>query len=258
MIKSMKLICPVCGMPLIRKNAQAVCENRHSFDYARSGYLNLNMKKSAGSGDDAEMVRARTGFLSCGAYAFLKDTLAALTSGYLADLGCGEGYYTSALPAEEKYGFDLSRHALSHAAKHDPSTSYVLASIFRLPLAEESMDTALTCFAPPAFAEVKRILKPGGRFIFVVPAPEHLIELKTVLYETPYLNPVKQYDPGMRLIETKNVSALFKADQEILMNLFHMTPYAWRTGESGVKKLSEVSSLDITASFTIHIWQKDG
>lgn len=260
MIVSMKLICPVCGKELTRMENRAVCENRHSFDYARSGYLNLYLKNSSVSGDDPGMVKARTSFLSTGAYSFLKEELTRLSegSGMLADLGCGEGYYTSALRAKEKAGFDLSKTALSHAARNDRGTAYVLASIFHLPLPDECADTAVTCFAPPAFAEVKRILRPGGRFIFVVPAPDHLIELKQVLYETPYLNPLKEYHVEMDPVAVKEISSVFTADHDALMDLFHMTPYAWRTGESGIRKLSALPELSVRASFRIHIWQKPG
>ena len=33
-----------------------------------------------------------------------------------------------------------------------------------------------------------------------------------------------------------------------------MTPYAYRTGEAGIARLSKVSEMDITAEFVIHIY----
>lgn len=35
------LICPLCQMPLNLAQRQLTCNNRHSFDIARQGYVNL-------------------------------------------------------------------------------------------------------------------------------------------------------------------------------------------------------------------------
>ena len=37
----MDLICPICGAALLRQEREYRCENRHSFDIARQGYVNL-------------------------------------------------------------------------------------------------------------------------------------------------------------------------------------------------------------------------
>lgn len=254
----MRLICPVCGKPLVRSGHSAVCENRHSFDYAKSGYLNLLLKASGTTGDDKEMVNARTAFLNTGSYEFLRNKLCTLIrkDGILADLGCGEGYYTSAFPCSEKYGFDLSKTALIHAANHDPSTQYVLASIFRLPLADHSVQTAVTCFAPAAVDEINRILKDDGIFIHVTPGPDHLYELKEILYEQVRLNPDKKLAKGLTYRDTVMISGKFHADTDTLISLFRMTPYAWKTGKDGIDKLKHAGEADITAQFHIHIYTK--
>ncbi len=207
------------------------------------------------------MVQARTAFLSSGAYSFLKETLCEtireLSPEVLTDLGCGEGYYTRSFPVKEKYGFDLSKDALKHASKQDPSTQYVISSIFHLPLAEGSCDMAVTCFAPAAAEEISRILKPGGYFLFVIPGRNHLHELKEVLYEHPYENEEAPLETKMTLIHEQHIQNTFEADQTMLKNLFQMTPYAYRTGEEGKKKLEAVSSLNCTAEFVIRCYQKN-
>ena len=70
----MKLICPICGKPLVKQKRSALCEQRHCFDYAKSGYLNLLRSSGGDHGDNAAMVQARTAFLNTGAYAFLRET----------------------------------------------------------------------------------------------------------------------------------------------------------------------------------------
>ena len=75
-----ELLCPVCGAPLRREDRAWRCENRHCFDVARSGYVNLLPPSPAGRrhGDDRRMVDARTAFLSRGYYAHLEQAVAAL------------------------------------------------------------------------------------------------------------------------------------------------------------------------------------
>lgn len=256
----MKLKCPICGEPLSKVNKSAVCENRHSFDYAKQGYLNLLIKQSVDHGDNKEMVQARTDFLNSGGYSFLKDELVSITKEYpcevLADLGCGEGYYTSGLEANEKYGFDMSKDALKHASRNDHSTQYAVASIFHLPLEDESCDLMLTCFAPFAKDEIERVLKKHGRFIFVSPAPKHLWELKSLLYETPYENEVKALETSLLLEKEYVITNTFHCDHEQLTALFKMTPYFHRTKSDDIDKLNTVEDMDITASFVIRIYQK--
>lgn len=256
----MKLICPICGNPLSRVNNTAVCPQGHSFDYAASGYLNLNRRQGSAHGDDEQMIKARTRFLASRHYAFLRsalqDTVNSLKPACLADLGCGEGYYTGVLNAEEKYGFDLSKTALIHAAKHDHSTQYVLASIFRLPLPDHCLDTALTCFAPCAEDEILRLLKTDGSFIQVTPGRDHLFELKEVLYDTPYRNRTDNTLQKLTITDENVIRSTFTCTQEELNDLFRMTPYAWRTGQEGKKKLQEVSSLQLTAEFIIRTFKR--
>ena len=255
----MKLICPICGQPLTKVNKSAVCENRHTFDYARQGYLNLLLKQSTDHGDNPAMVKARTDFLLTGSYQFLRDALAekikAEHAETAADLGCGEGYYTSALPCLEKYGFDLSKDALKHASKNDPSTQYAVASIFHLPLADACCDAAVTCFAPAAVDEICRILKDNGCFLFVTPGPRHLFEMKSVLYATPYENEMEDLQIGLVLEKDEMIEQKFLCSQEGLMNLFLMTPYAYKTSTEGRDKLAKAGDIELTAQFRIRTYR---
>ena len=67
------LICPVCKKKLIKENKTFQCENNHSFDCAKQGYVNLSRKQTKNHGDNALMVKARTDFLEKDYYDFMRQ-----------------------------------------------------------------------------------------------------------------------------------------------------------------------------------------
>ena len=65
------LLCPVrsCHLPLARGDRRFVCPRTHSFDVARSGYVNLLQpqdRRSSRPGDSAVVVHARRRLLAQG------------------------------------------------------------------------------------------------------------------------------------------------------------------------------------------------
>lgn len=268
-------VCPLCGGSL-QKNARSyICGQNHVFDIASEGYVNLlpaNRKRSKLPGDDREMVRARNRFLSRGFYAPLRDTLAediaksAPDHAVFLDSGCGEGYYTKGIfealtaagKAPRAAGIDLSKAAVRLAAKRLHAGEFAVASCYRLPLAGETADVLLNCFSPLALAEFRRVLKPGGAFYYVVPAPRHLWEMKRVLYAAPYENPrVSPEYEGFEPMKTLSVSRrVLLPSQEMISDLFSMTPYFWKTPRAGADRLRAVERLEIETSFDIHVYRK--
>ena len=150
------LLCPVCGETLVREERVWHCKNRHSFDVARSGYVNLLPPSASGKrhGDDKHMVAARTAFLSRGYYDHLIGAVAeacmqlAGPDACVLDAGCGEGTYTraiyDALAAKggrpQLLGADISAEAVKRAARQVPEGIFCVATTARLPLAAESLD----------------------------------------------------------------------------------------------------------------------
>ena len=64
-------ICPLCGGALERNEKSYICPLGHSYDVSAEGYVHLlpaNKKHSKLPGDDKNMVRARSRFLSGGFY----------------------------------------------------------------------------------------------------------------------------------------------------------------------------------------------
>ena len=146
------------------------------------------------------------------------------------------------------------RPACRRAARRCPAAGIAVASVYRLPLADASVDVLVDCFSPLAAAEFARTLRPGGVFLYVVPGPRHLWELKELLYEKPYENEEKEETyPGFSLERAVPVESVFTLTRkEDVMALFGMTPYAWKTPREAVERLAQAEELTVTAQFRIH------
>lgn len=269
--------CPLCGAPLEREPARWLCPNRHSFDRAAAGYVHLlpaNQKHSKDPGDDKAMVAARSAFLEKGYYAPLQEVLCRAVAEYavnfsapvVLDSGCGEGYYTAGLfqtLSQEELtpqiaGVDLSKAALRRAAKRLPEGEFAVASVYHLPMPDQSADVLVNIFSPLAIEEFARVLRPGGLFCYAVPSARHLWEMKQVLYSRPYENPVKREDySGFIWQNVKEIRRTVELEETAdIMALFGMTPYAWKTPREGVARLENLDRLRCQIGFDLHLYQR--
>lgn len=265
--------CPICGGALVREPGRYLCPRGHSFDVAREGYVNLlpaNRQHSKEPGDDREMAAARSRFLEGGWYAPLREELCSLVEKYapdhpaLLDAGCGEGWYTAALGETVRTkggraaGVDLSKPAVKKAARRYPAGELAVASVYHLPLTDARVDILTDCFSPLAAGEFYRVLKPGGIFLYVVPGPRHLWELKSVLYDRPYENEDRREEyPGFRYREVAAVERPFTLPtSQAIGDLYRMTPYYWKTPKEGSERLSALDALTVTAQFRIHVMER--
>lgn len=267
--------CPLCEAPLAGEARSLRCVNGHTFDRAKEGYVNLlpvNQKHSKAPGDDKGMAAARRAFLEKGWYHPLREALCRLAvektgpAPAVLDAGCGEGYYTAGIrdallaagKAPVTAGIDISKFSLQKAAKKYPGIEFAVASAYRLPAADGKAGLLLNVFSPLALEEFRRVLKPGGIYLYVVPAARHLWELKEVLYDRPYLNEEREtpYD-GFAYQEILPVSySIHLPSQKDIHALFQMTPYYWKTGREGAARLAGLDSLNCRVDFRIHVFRR--
>lgn len=257
--------CPKCHKPLIREGMSYICENRHCYDCAKSGYVNLTLSHKKLSGDDMMMVKARSDFLVKGYYEPLQQVVTAALRPFslpvLIDAGCGQGYYTNALAKELPdtviYGFDLSKYALKTAAKANHEVHYAAASIAQIPLADECAAGIVSIFAPVYEQEFRRLLKTGGIVLRVGPGPRHLWELKQLLYDDVYENMPADPLTGFHRIRQTMVDYMITIDNQAdIQALFAMTPYVYRTAPEKAAQLKEISHLSLQLQFNLELWQK--
>jgi 23S rRNA (guanine745-N1)-methyltransferase len=186
------LACPACREPLRRDVGAYVCPRAHTFDIARSGYVNLlnsRKKLSPTVGDSKEMLAARQRFLDAGHYSPLTDALqdripVDATSGKaVAEIGSGTGHHIGAISRvlghdTASFGFDISKDAAQMGARHYPDVTFAVADVKRsIPLIDDAAITLLDVFSPRNVDEFARVLDPEGSLIVAVPGPDHLKEL---------------------------------------------------------------------------------
>ena len=175
--------------------------------------------------------------------------------------GLVAGVYHALLEAGKQVrmaGTDISKFILRRAAKRERAIEFAVASSYHLPVADGSIDLLINCFSPLALAEFRRVLKPGGTMLYVVPSEMHLWELKEVLYDEPYPNEVKQtpYE-GFAYEEIRHVERVIHLPcQEDIHALFRMTPYCWKTPRAGAERLTALKELDCRISFDIHVFHR--
>lgn len=265
-----EFICPVCKEKLNKDARSYVCPNNHSFDISKDGYVNLLMSQQSSlkrHGDDKLMVKSRRDFLSGGYYERLCRQLCETVSEYvscggvIADIGCGEGYYTGAIMESGKYniyGIDISKDALRYASKSLKNGEFAVASAFTLPFSDNSADCVLNIFAPSAYEEFSRVLKDDGYLIKAAPLEDHLWGLKCALYREPYKNkPEKRNDELFELISSKEIRYDIHLDNsEDIGNLFRMTPYFYKTGREESERLLSMTELNTTVHFNVEVYKK--
>lgn len=259
------IICPVCKEKLIKEEDSYVCINHHRFDVAKQGYTNLYLKSSKKSGDNKEMVQARTSFLNLHLYDCLVNKVIEIIKDLqcktIIDAGCGEGYYTNLIQKATKanvFAFDLSKDALKYAARQNKQIHYFLSSIFAVPMQDACADLVLNIFAPLANEEYFRLLKKDGYLIKVDPHHLHLKEMKDILYEEVYENEVFDLDlHGFKLDHYEEVTYKMDLNQEAITSLFKMTPYYYKSDKQRSSQLLAMDKLECTASFMIYLYKKE-
>lgn len=266
-------ICPVCMEPLERTEKIYRCANCHCYDISKSGYINLLMSQKSGNhGDDKVMVHARRDFLEKGYYNALRDIISDTVRKYskdgctIIDAGCGECFYTSAIASglcesginAEILAIDISKNALACAKSRGTGISRAVASIFHIPVQDQSCDIIVNVFAPFCREEFIRILKPGGVYIQIIPLEEHLWELKQAVYDRPYKNAVQDYFiDGFELIKSSEIRRKIYLDSNAdIKNLFMMTPYYYKTSEKDFHKLDSISSMNVSTEFAVLAFRK--
>jgi 23S rRNA (guanine745-N1)-methyltransferase len=244
------LACSVrgCTLPLERRDRTFVCAARHSYDLARSGYVNLLQpqdRRSASAGDPRAAIEARASLLVAGVGRALITGVATRAASFdlgdspvVADLGCGSGDALAAVTdrAGTGVGIDLSIAAVERAARNFPDRTWVVANADRrLPLLDRSVNLVLSLHGRRNPAEVARVLVAAGYLLVAVPAADDLIELRELVQGQPVERDrvsqlLVEHEPLFQLDERSVVRDTHELDRDALVKLLRGTYRGVRRG----------------------------
>ena len=200
------LRCPRCQTAFHLDGASLICDNRHCYDLSKRGYVNLAPSHDqAAEKYDAELFDSRRLVFEHGFYLPIAEAIAQWLPDApftLLDAGCGEGYYARLLaerfPQAQFIGLDISRDAITAAAREPSRANWLVADLKHLPVADHSADVLMDVLTPADYAEFGRVLKPDGKLVKVVPGADYLCEVRKAV--APWLRSGDTYD-NSRVIE---------------------------------------------------------
>jgi 23S rRNA (guanine745-N1)-methyltransferase len=176
-------------LALVREPRHLRCSQGHSFDIARSGYINLlqpQERKSKLPGDTLAAVAGRRRLHDLGVtqplLCAVQEIVDPTPRDIVLDAGCGDGFYLGSMARDGKFdahGVDISIPAVDAAARRYPECEWVVANADRaLPYADRSFTVALSITGRMNSSEFRRVLRRDGRLLVAIPSPEDLIELR--------------------------------------------------------------------------------
>ena len=259
--------CPICQENLTVVETSLKCRNRHSFDLAKFGYVNLAPQIKQSANYDKENFQNRQQILEAGLYQAIlegiSDILATNPSAKtILDIGCGEGFYSRKLqeahPDKTFYAFDISKDSVQIAAKSEPNwvVNWFVGDLARLPIKDTSMDILLDIFSPANYGEFRRVLSKNGILIKVIPTENHLKEIRQLaqdqLTKKDYSNQdIKEHFQEHFSIQSSQIASLTKPiTAEQRQALLSMTPLLFHVDQSKID-WSQLTEITIEAEILV-------
>jgi 23S rRNA (guanine745-N1)-methyltransferase len=271
------LACSVreCGLPLARHERSYVCAAGHSFDVARSGYVNLLQpqdRRSLNAGDSKSAVEARAaldrvGFGHAVVNAVINriGTLQLHPDAVAVDLGCGSGEMLERLCRDRSMcgiGIDLSVAAIDSAARRCPGLTWIVANADRrLPLRDNDTDVVLSIYGRRNPAECARVLTSTGFLIVALPAADDLIELRQFVQGRGVERDradgmLRDHDMDFQLIERVAIRERVTVERNVLLNLLRGTYRGARFKWSD--RVAATQQMEVTSSSELCVLKRKG
>jgi 23S rRNA (guanine745-N1)-methyltransferase len=258
------LLCTVrsCHLRLEREERRVVCARGHSFDIARSGYINLLQpqdRRSPNPGDSAGAVIARRRFFDRGFDAPIVDAIIGMmplaAGDDVLDAGCGEGHHLAAIVERfhaHGHGLDISLPAIDAAARRYRRAEWVVANADRfVPYADASFAAVVTITSRMNAAEFRRVVRDGGSLLVVIPAPDDLIELREAILAEGVQRDrsertISTFAPLFMLDRTERIRAVAHLDHAAIGDVLTSSYRGLRSSER--ERLEAIGDADVTLS----------
>ena len=259
--------CPICQENLTLVETSLKCCNRHSFDLAKFGYVNLAPQIKQSANYDKENFQNRQQILESGFYQAILDAVSDLlasskTTTTILDIGCGEGFYSRKLQENHSektfYAFDISKDSVQIAAKSEPNwaVNWFVGDLARLPIKDASMDILLDIFSPANYGEFRRVLSKDGILIKVIPTENHLKEIRQKVQDQltnkDYSNQdiKNHFQEHFTILSSQTASLTKNITAEQLQALLSMTPLLFHIDQSKID-WSQLTEITIEAEILV-------
>ena len=259
--------CPICQENLTLVESSLKCCNRHSFDLAKFGYVNLAPQIKQSANYDKENFQNRQQILEAGFYQAILEAISDLLASSknaktILDIGCGEGFYSRKLqkrhPDKTFYAFDISKDSVQIAAKSEANwaVNWFVGDLARLPIKDASMDILLDIFSPANYGEFRRVLSKDGILIKVIPTENHLKEIRQKVQDQltnkDYSNQdIKEhFQEHFTILSSQTASLTKTITAEQLQALLSMTPLLFHIDQSKID-WSQLTEITIEAEILV-------
>ena len=259
--------CPICQENLTLVESSLKCNNRHSFDLAKFGYVNLAPQIKQSANYDKKNFQNRQQILEAGFYQAILEVVSDLLSNSknaktILDIGCGEGFYSRKLqerhPDKTFYAFDISKDSVQIAAKSEPNwaVNWFVGDLARLPIKDASMDILLDIFSPANYGEFRRVLSKDGILIKVIPTKNHLKEIRQnvqdQLTNKDYSNQdiKNHFQEHFTILSSKTASLTKTITADQLQSLLSMTPLLFHVDQTKID-WSQLTEITIEAEILV-------
>ncbi|KYG25991.1 putative RNA methyltransferase [Alkalihalobacillus trypoxylicola] len=263
--------CPYCSTSMTVVNLQSlVCQNRHTFDFAKQGYLNL-LRASPNNQYNQKLFLARKEMIIEGQlFAELHKKISEIITNYfqrenhitMLDLGCGEGSHLEMIAKQmiqnvTGIGMDISKEGILQASKSYDDYTWIVGDLTHSPFSNHNLDVVLNILSPSNYLEFSRLLKSEGLLIKVIPRNLYLIELRQFFYNDEDTNTydnqktTKRFSEHFNHYETFTITYEKELKPESFSNLVEMTPLTWSVSETKIAQFLQDPPPKITVDFDV-------
>ena len=259
--------CPVCHEKMtVLAQCVVTCENHHTFDVAKQGYVNF-MTHPATSMYGKDLFEARKQIIESGLYAPLYNCILDILKSFgrninVLDTGCGEGSHLALIKKQFDegnkqnvvgVGIDIAKEGIIAASRNYEGMIWCVGDLAKSPFQEASFDAILNILSPANYTEFRRLLKPDGIVIKVVPQSGYLKQLRELFFadsdKESYSNnlTVDRFKENFSEVSVKRITQTVDLKPNLIPMLLHMTPMGWhQTTSFDQSKVKEITiDLDV-------------
>ncbi|WP_246569236.1 putative RNA methyltransferase [Allobacillus halotolerans] len=266
-----QLRCPICHQPIrIGESNKLICTNRHSFDLAKQGYVNLLNQPSDSQYDKKLFASRRQIITETGLYHLLHKKIAEIVAENLPeagqymilDAGSGEGSHLHEVvksqqePTVSGIGIDISKEGVKMAAGQYKDQMWFVADLANLPIADQSVAVIMNILSPANYQEFKRVLVDDGLIIKVVPRSDYLAELREAIgkkeaqaYDNKKITSL--FGEHFQLIDVISLTNQVELTAQERKHLSQMAPLAWHADQEKIDRFVHGSSGNVTVDLDV-------